>query len=130
MTLMDIIEKYEGFSGVSYKDHLGYDTIGFGTKLPISKEEAMLLAKLRLDAKIMKLHRRLHWLKDQPDEVQEILYEMAYQMGVTGLLKFKKTIAFIEDEEYFLASSEMLHSVWAEQTPERANRLAERMRGV
>ena len=34
----------------------------------------------------------------------------------------------IDDRNYELAASEMLDSLWSKQTPNRANRLADRMR--
>ncbi len=127
MKLLERIKVDEGFRGTVYKCSLGHDTIGYGTKLPLSKKEAELLAQLRLDEKIEGLNSRLDWLNDQPKEVKEILYEMAYQMGVTKLMSFKNTLSYIQKKEYFLASEEMLDSKWALQTPNRANLLSAQM---
>jgi lysozyme len=54
---------------------------------------------------------------------------MAYQMGVVGVLKFKKMLLAIKDKNYALASHEMLDSTWAIQTSNRAKELAAQMKG-
>jgi len=130
MNLIESIREHEGFSGTVYQDHLGYDTIGYGTKMPLTKEECSIILRHRLNDKIDELHSRLDWLIEQPDSVQEILYEMAYQMGVSGVLRFTNTLKLIREKEYELASSEMLNSRWAKQTPNRANALAVKMRNA
>jgi len=121
------IKENEGFSGVVYKDTLGFDTFGFGTKLPISKKESTVLLRMRLSDKIEELSRRKPLFTQLPHNVQEILAEMAYQLGVTGLLKFKKTWLYLEEGENESASVEMLDSLWAKQTPNRAKELSEKL---
>ena len=59
-----------------------------------------------------------------------ITYHMAYQMGLEGVLNFKKMWAAIEVDDYVTAAAEMINSRWAMQTPARANRLADRMRVI
>jgi lysozyme len=49
---------------------------------------------------------------------------MAYQMGVDGVLKFKKMMIALQAENYEAAYKEALNSKWAQQTPERAQRVA------
>jgi lysozyme len=53
---------------------------------------------------------------------------MSFQLGVDGLLGFKNTLKMIEQRNYEAAAAGMLNSLWAKQTPERANRMAEQMR--
>ena len=50
---------------------------------------------------------------------------MCYQLGLGGFSKFKKTISYLEKENYLEASKEMLDSKWAKQTPNRAKKLSE-----
>ncbi len=59
---------------------------------------------------------------------RDILYSMAWQMGVDGLAGFKNTLALIAQENFASAASSMLMSKWARQTPNRAKRHAEVMR--
>ena len=67
-------------------------------------------------------------LPDAPEDVKNILTNMAFQLGREGLRKFKKTIKLLKDGDYQEASKEMLDSAWFKsQTPNRAKRLAKRM---
>ncbi|MDQ7061574.1 MAG: hypothetical protein Q9M43_10770 [Sulfurimonas sp.] len=56
--LIESIKQNEGFRGEVYKDTLGFDTIGYGTKLPLSKEESEMIPKSRLIQKVKELERR------------------------------------------------------------------------
>ena len=60
-----------------------------------------------------------------PPEVQGVIIEMTYQLGYFGFLKFKKAITHMQHKQWSLASKEMLDSLWAKQTPNRANQLAQ-----
>ena len=53
---------------------------------------------------------------------------MAYQIGVNGLLKFKKMISAIEFGDWEEAERQALDSKWAKQTPARAHRHAKVIR--
>lgn len=122
------IKEHEGFVDHVYQDHLGNDTLGYGTLMPISKLEATLLLRTRLYAMIEALKNKQPVFNRLPKDVQAILAEMAYQMGVNGLLKFKKTWKYLEDFEFEKAADEGLNSLWAKQTPNRANELMSRLR--
>lgn len=68
-------------------------------------------------------------LKERMDQVRcLVLINMAFNMGSTGLLKFKNMLAAIETCNYPLAASEMSNSLWAKQVKGRAVELAEQMR--
>lgn len=142
--LIEELKQDEGFRSEVYRCSQGVLTIGYGTTLPLSpkeselltlipniafitKENAEKLLMLRLEKKIRALHEALPWLDKQPIKVQEVLYNMAYQLGVKGVLKFRKTLKFIENKEYQKASVEMLNSLWARQTPNRARRLSQKL---
>ena len=93
-------------------------TIGYGDSLKIKSElDTEFENNLNFDFYIL------------PDHVKNVLIEMAYQMGVNGLLKFKKTLEHIENKQYEKASIEMLDSNWARQTPLRAKKLSNLMKG-
>ena len=48
MSLIEDIKQEEGFKGTVYKCTEGFDTIGYGTRLPLSKEESELILEYRL----------------------------------------------------------------------------------
>ena len=125
--LVNSIKKHEGFRGYPYKDSLGIPTIGYGTKLPIDKEEAEWILNHRLNKMINDLETRKPFIKNLPEPIREVLYEMAYQLGVGGLLKFKKMLKALEEGDYKKASLEGLNSKWHRQTPNRAEELMKRL---
>lgn len=129
MNLITDTKREEGFRGLPYKDHLGFDTIGYGTKLPITEHEASILLEYRMDKVKKEILNNLHDLTAS-HEVWEILYAMSYQLGVAGVMNFKKMILALRKSDYVEASNQMLDSLWATQTPERANRLADAMRAM
>jgi len=64
---------------------------------------------------------------DLPQEVQHILVNMCFQLGQRGLSNFKQMGKAIEEGDWEKASVEMMDSRWAKQTPQRAERLKNRM---
>lgn len=128
MNLVDLIKKHEGFNGMPYNDSLDIPTIGYGTKLPLDEKESELLLKHRLNKKINKLIELEPFYKELPQTVKVVIADMAYQLGVGGVLKFKKMWSALKNRDYQKASEEMLDSKWAKQTPKRAKELAEIIR--
>ena len=70
------------------------------------------------------------WFKDVNDKAKGVIVNMCYQLGLSGFSKFKKTIYLLETEQYEDASVEMLDSLWAKQTPNRAKELSETLRSI
>ena len=146
MSLIDNIKANEGFSEYVYRDSLGFLTVGYGFKCdsltsdelelnknryePMSKEVACKILELKLQKLQNEVFAKLKWLKSQPKQVQSIVIEMAYQMGVSGMLGFKNTLKLIENKEYLKASNNMLKSKWAKQTPNRAKKLSDILRSA
>ncbi len=124
MKLIDSIKANEGFVNHVYKDSLGRDTLGYGTLMPINEDEAEMLLVHRLNKMKNDLANRKPTIQLLNKSRQDVLYEMAYQMGVDGVLKFKNMWKAIEQKDYKQAGVEMLDSIWSRQTPERASRLA------
>lgn len=117
---------------VPYEDHLGFETIGYGTLIDpkkgggLDEEEAEFLLKNRLK----KLHLELSqndWFVEISPTRQAAIMMMAYQLGVSGVLGFKKMIAAIEVQNWDLVFLEALDSKWNTQTPGRAERIAKQL---
>lgn len=118
----------------AYKDHLGYLTIGVGRLIDkrkgggITEDESAYLLRNDIMTRMVALDKRLPWIKKLDDARQGVLLNMAFQLGVAGLLNFRNTLAKIEAGDYDGAAANMLKSKWASQTPNRAKRMAEQMR--
>jgi len=125
--LVETIKKSEGFVGNNYEDSLGIPTIGYGTKLPLTKAEAETILAIRLNQKISHLLEEKPIVLRLPQDKQEVLFEAAYQLGVGGLLRFKIMWLALENFDYKVAAQEMKLSRWYMQTPERVERLAKQM---
>lgn len=130
----DQIKEDEGLVLHVYDDSLGYSTIGYGRLVDrrknggISEEEALYLLKNDVNARLNVLENTIDFFALLDDARKAVLLNMSFQLGIAGLLKFKSTLAYIEMGEFENASVNMMKSLWARQTPNRANRLAEQMR--
>ena len=130
MSVLDQIKQDEGWRDHVYLDHLGYKTIGYGFLVDerrgggMPKEVGEFWLRFNVAKIIQAIPKRWPAWKDQPEEVQDALINMAYQMGVSGLMGFKRMLAALERGERETAACEALDSRWANQTPERAWRVA------
>ena len=132
--LVPQLRRDEGEVLHAYQDHLGYWTLGVGRLIDVRKgggitaaESAMLLMN-DIDVRVRDLQRRAPWIFTLSSVRQGVLVNMSFQLGVDGLLAFKNTLLMIQQGKYDAASLAMLQSKWAQQTPERAKRLADQMR--
>ena len=115
----------EGLRLMPYRCSAGKLTIGYGTTFPLSEEEAHLLLRRRLEKVLDRCERSFPWWAKLSPARQQVIASMGYQMGMDGLMGFKKMLAAIERNE---AAKEMMDSKWAKQdTPARARRLAKVM---
>ena len=122
--LIERIGVNEGFRSKPYQCSEGVWTIGHGLTW-ITEEESSSILSGRISQLHLKLLDDLDWYEDMPPEVQGIIVEMVYQLGYSGFCQFKKTIHHFKEKEFKHASEEMLDSLWAKQTPNRAKRLSE-----
>ena len=135
MSLIENIKAHEGFSARIYKDSVGKATVGYGflvaalspdeLKLNGGKAEPMSreVAEKILNLKVSKLKKRLFqclpWLESKSQGVQDTLIEMAYQLGLAGLLGFRHTLGCIETGDYAQAARNLRASLLYRQTPKR-----------
>ena len=135
MGLIENIKAHEGFSARIYNDSVGKATVGYGflvsalspdeLKLNGGKIEPMSreVAEKILNLKVSKLKKRvfqcLPWLESKPQSVQDTLIEMAYQLGLAGLMGFHHTLGCIEAGDYAQATRNLRASLLYRQTPKR-----------
>lgn len=126
-TVIENLKSDEGFAGSPYKDTRGFLTIGYGTKLPLSPKEAQLLLEYRLKRSIIELTLKEPAVEEQPNEIKEVLYNMVYQLGVSKLLEFENMFTALRNKDYKTMAKEMKNSLWYKQTPNRAQRLIDKV---
>lgn len=122
----------EGFRATPYRCTADKLTIGYGINLDagITEQEAATILRMRLHSLAGELIRQLPWLSSKPDECLNVLCNMAYNIGINGLLKFTKTLKAMEHDAWLIAAMEMRDSKWFNQVPNRAERLAKRIEAL
>jgi lysozyme len=137
--LKERIKIHEGFCDTVYKDTLGKRTIGYGHLCTDNEEwidgkpyDIQYLNDV-FEGDFNEAVRQTEQLIGNlvlQKEANEIIIEMVFQLGMSGVSKFKKMWAALKDQNYNEAANQMLDSKWAKQTPNRAQDLAEIMRGL
>ena len=134
------IKLHEGFRLEPYTDTEGFLTGGFGHKildgetLPTTKEgweelfdkdfdRAYEGAMEIFEGKVDNIYTQ-GLDQNTIDVVKGVLVEMVYQLGKYGVLKFKNFLKALDEGDLSRASEEMLDSLWARQTPNRAKDLS------
>lgn len=138
----DNLKKHEGFRAKTYHCTAGKLTIGYGYNLDanplhlsanelqslktvgITEEKADHLLKLCCTQVEEKLIKALPWFIKLDNNTQYVLINMAFNLGVQGLLAFKNTLKLIQEGKTTQASIEMMDSKWAKQVKSRAIDLA------
>ena len=135
------IRDHEGCVDTVYLDSLGKATIGIGhlvqpherqrfkegVKISTDEIEDLFLIDLNracagaeeLISENYKADKRL------PQAIEHVIVEMVFQLGKTGVSKFKKMWRALSDGDRKQASLEMQDSRWHSQTPVRCEALAE-----
>jgi len=152
--LIVLLIKHEGLRLHVYPDSKGLATIGIGrcletkgltiaecsylnlgvsdkqsvieklTERGITKDEAFYLLNNDIDDVTNELIRKTGYFTELPEIVQMCLIDMAVNLGVAGLLDFKKTLNYISEGDYVSASVEMLNSKWKNDVGDRAMELS------
>jgi GH24 family phage-related lysozyme (muramidase) len=130
----------EGFKDHVYMDTEGFRTIGWGHKVvhednfvdgkTYSQEELQEVFDKDLN-KAIGLARQLmeeNDVRDLPTTAQHTLTEMVYQLGKSGVSKFRNMWKALQEGNFIGASYEMLDSKWNKQTPNRCKKLADQMK--
>ena len=131
--LINRIKHHEGYRSRVYKCTEGYDTIGYGfaiKDLELDEDMAEEILLRKLEKLIKRVRSKFDWLDSVPREVQGILVEMSYQMGLSNVSKFKKALHAMQMFQWKEAADEMLDSRWAKQTPNRAKELSDIIRSL
>ena len=134
------LDRDEGYSPSAYRDSLGYLTIGRGHLVDkrknagLSPEVIELQFQIDVQATIDGVLNHLPWTYQLNEARLGALLNMAFQLGMHGLLSFRKMLAHMKAERWQAAHDEALRRYtalegdeWPEQTPARAKRVAKQI---
>ena len=134
------IEADEGCKYETYRCSEGYPTAGIGHLLTewdeeysepigtaVSEEQVQKWFEKDVQTAINDCQDIFNDFDSLPEDIQHVLINMAFQLGGPRLSKFKRMIAAVEVEDYREMSLEMEDSRWFKQTPNRAQRLIDRV---
>jgi lysozyme len=134
MSVKERIKEHEGFRDTVYLDSLGKRTVGYGHLCVEDHwEDGKKYDKEYLDEIFDKDFQNAadqcedlcnDYELELPETVTDVLIEMIFQLGIGNVMKFKKMIAALQEQDFETASLEMLDSRWATQTPSRAEKLS------
>lgn len=116
LEVLDGLFKCAGVSGADINFSSGLD-VAIEQINNTKDKEALAVAFLQ--SEIINCKRALNtqkWFTDDLSEFQQaIILDLAYNIGVAGVLKFKKMIAAIKQRNYGIACEEMLNSRYHHQ---------------
>ena len=137
------LEIDEGVKYEIYNDHLGYPTFGIGhlvipSDIEYREDVGTRVSEERVrecfDKDVQQVLRDCSLLykdfDELPEEAQQIIANMMFNMGYTRLSKFKGMKRGVDARDWNKAADEMVDSRWYKQVTNRANRLVERMRNI
>lgn len=144
--LVEQLKRHEGYRKRVYLCSAGKETIGYGYNLQANplhlssieiaqyykngmiEVEAERLLKLMITQCRHQLEVTLPFFSKLDTPRQDVLINMAFNMGISGLLNFKKTLLLIESGDYAKSSVEMLASKWSKDVGNRALELSTQMK--
>ena len=133
-TLKEDLIRDEGIRLKPYRDDVGRLTIGVGRNLDdvgITYNEAMMMLDHDMavaEVELRKSKPELMCNESMSQERKDVLINMAFNMGITKLLTFKRMWWALDKHDYITAAHEMGDSVWAGQVGPRAVRLVRIMK--
>ncbi len=129
--LQEQLKRHEGLKLKAYQCTANRTTIGYGRNLDdkgITQAEADLMLENDVIFLMSVLPGKIDFFNGLNKPRADVLVNMAFNLGVNGLLKFKKMLTAMDDGYFELAACEMIDSKWARQVGDRALELAEQMK--
>jgi len=141
--LREQLEIDEGVKYDIYNDHLGYPTFGIGHLViksdpesgqkvgtSVSRERVQEAFETDVLSVIKDCDKLYNDFDELPEEVQQIIANMMFNMGRTRLSKFRGMKRGVDARDWDAAADEMVDSAWYRQVTNRADRLVQRMRSI
>lgn len=125
--LKKTLTKHEACVLMPYECSSGCLTIGIGRNLDdkgISQKVADIMLEEDIQDATADLEKNIEGFRELPITVQEALVNMCFNMGISRLMQFKKTLALIQEGKFVKAGNEALNSKWASQVGYRSVEVA------
>ena len=126
-----------------YNDHLGYPTFGIGHLVTesdpengqtlgtaVSEDRVTEAFKSDVQSVLSDCDILYPDFSSLPEEAQQVIANMMFNMGRTRLSKFKGMKRGVDSRNQNEAADEMVDSAWYRQVTNRADRLVERIRAL
>lgn len=129
--LKETLKRHEGVRTMPYKCTANCLTTGVGHNLdtmPLSMRAIEVILEDDIEIALEDLRRNLMFFDDLPAKVQEVLVNMAFNLGISRLMGFKKMLTAIAGQLWEEAAEQALDSKWARQVGDRAIELSEVLR--
>lgn len=128
-----LIRRHEGYRRHAYQCPAGYWTIGIGRNIDrngpgITLAEAEVLLRNDLIRLAHELDAALPWWRQQDPVRRAVMLDLAFNLGTTKLLTFRRTLNSWQQGDYAGAATQLLQSAYAQQVPSRAGRNAVMLR--
>ena len=128
--LEKMLIRHEGKRSLPYECSAGKITIGVGRNLednPLTEVEIMYLLRSDISRCESELDR-FSWFRKLDNVRRDALIDLAFNMGLTRLLSFRKMIDGLDKREWDYAADELLDSRYKSQVGARANEISEMIR--
>jgi lysozyme len=131
--LIDMLKRHEGVRSKVYTCSAGYETIGVGrnispTGLGLDNDEIDFLLINDITRVRHELNRAFVWFDGLDAARKDAIIDIAFNLGLTVLCKFEKSLAYMASGDYMLAADEFLDSRWAKQVGNRAVEVTDMIR--
>ena len=129
--LIKMLKRHEGVKSHAYKCSAGKVTVGVGRNIDenggigLTDSEIDMLLANDIKRVEQELTDRFSWYRNLDSVRREAMIDIAFNLGITKLLGFKKALAAMEGGDYYWASTEFNASRWAEQVGYRAEELCD-----
>ena len=141
--LRDTLKVDEGCVNSIYLDHLNLPTLGIGHLInewdeeygkpvgtPVSEERVNELFDKDIEITIDECEQLFGNFQELPEEAQQILANMMFNLGRPRLSKFRKLCKAVAERNWQECAAQMHDSKWRTQVPNRAERLISRMKAI
>lgn len=128
MGLRDDLKRDEGVRQKPYRDSVGIWTVGVGRNLDavlFSDDEIELMLTNDINRALAACHSLFPKFDELPQDKQDALANMAFNLGRHRLSEFKNMIAAVNRNDWSGAARAAIGSLWYRQVGNRAKRIVD-----